>query len=85
MTNDVYKSKAQSVKDRQLCPSPPPTKNKIFSTMLKVQADAVVSCPLFKHKPMPWLPMFIHHCQRVGLKHPREAAPLWKYTQPSKA
>jgi len=49
-----------------------------------VQADAVIPFSLFKHKSMPWLAMFIHHCQSAGLKHPREAIALWKRTQASK-
>lgn len=69
----------------QLRCSFPSKKNKNFSTILNVQAEAVISSPFFKHKTMPWLAMFIHHCQSAGLQHPREAMALWKCTQASKA
>lgn len=68
----------------QLRCSVPSKKNKNFSTILNVQADAVISFSFFKHKIMPWLAMFIHHCQSAGLQHPREAMALWKCTQASK-
>lgn len=78
MTNALYECKDQGVKKGQLCSSFPSKENKIFSTVFKVKADAVISFPFFKHKTISCLAMFIYHCQSAGLHHPKEAIIPWK-------